>query len=123
LAFLARIFCHGSEMNDDGAPRRRVMDKSNSQVRLALAQSIAQIGEWRSETALLSAQAARSDGRASERLLARVSEIQAGIMAIRMDLLAGLADAPPAIKGHGRVVDVEKALDNLEAMLREVRRG
>jgi hypothetical protein len=106
---------------DETEPRRRLMDNSNRVVRNVLAGSIETIGAWRNEVALLKARAARFDGHETDKLQARCSEIETGIMEIRMSLLAELADAPHKVRGHSRVVDVEKALDNLEAALSEVR--
>jgi hypothetical protein len=105
----------------DGLPRRRVVDTSNRDVRRALAASIEQIGQWRSEVALLKARAAHFNGAGTDHLFRRIGEVEAGIMEIRTELLLDFADAPQKIKSHSRVVDVERALDNLEATLRDVR--
>lgn len=111
-------------MDDDDAPPRRKTDQSNRQVRRALAGSIEQIGRWRMDVAVMQARAGRPLSEAERTALRQnITAIEAGMMDIRMALIAELADAPPKIKGHSRVVDIEKALDNLEAALHELRRA
>ena len=109
-------------IDDTPVPRRKT-DKSNQLVRRALADSIDQIGRWRMDAALIEARAARrlSD---EERVALRrqCTTIEAGIMEIRTGLIVDLAEAPSRIKAHSRVVDVEKALDNLEATLGDLQR-
>ncbi len=109
-------------MDHEQAPPRRKTDKSNQQVRRALAGSIEQIGRWRMEVAVMQARAGRNLNEAERTALGRAcSTIEAGMMEIRMALIVELADAPPRVRGHSRVVDIEKALDNLEAALHELR--
>lgn len=104
------------------APRRKI-DKSNQLVRRALADSIEQIGRWRMDAALMQARAGRRLNDADRMALRRqCTNIEAGIMEIRTGLIVDLAEAPSRIKAHSRVVDVEKALDNLEATLGDLQR-
>ena len=44
------------------------------------------------------------------------------LLAARTDLIIELAEAPRVISGHSRVADVEKALDNIEAALKDIER-
>jgi hypothetical protein len=55
-------------------------------------------------------------------MLGRCDAIEAELLSVRTTLLLDLADAPQKIAGHGRVVDVEKALDGVEAQTGELRR-
>jgi len=51
----------------------------------------------------------------------RCQEIEREIADVRTDLIVNLAEAPQRVSGHSRVVDIEKALDNLERSLGAVR--
>ena len=62
-----------------------------------------------------------SGGRRGSRWCSRCDEIAREISDVRGDLILDLADAPRPVAGHSRVVDVEKALDNIETSLRDVR--
>lgn len=52
----------------------------------------------------------------------RCGEIAREIAEVRSDLIFMLAETPQAIAGHSRVVDIEKALDSLEAKLAGVQK-
>ena len=54
-------------------------------------------------------------------MLRRCDEIAREIADVRGDLILDLAEAPQPVAGHSRVVDIEKALDNIETALRDVR--
>lgn len=102
---------------------RRQTDTSNAEARRAIAESWSQFSPWRSDLAHFNARAERG---ASERdraeMLARCAMIETEVLATRTDLIVNLAGSPPRVAGHSRVVDVEKALDNIEQSLRELRR-
>lgn len=53
---------------------------------------------------------------------AECADLTAEIQEARTDLLLALAEAPQAVAGHSRVVDVERALDGIENNLAEIRR-
>lgn len=95
----------------------------NSLVREAIEPTLTQFGAWRSAVARMAVRAERLIGdRDRAAMLARCAAIEAELRAARTDLILELADAPRAVAGHSRVADVEKALDGLEAALRDVRR-
>jgi hypothetical protein len=50
------------------------------------------------------------------------SLIATAIAEARTDLIIELAEAPAKVTGHSRVVDAERALDNVEAALAETQR-
>jgi hypothetical protein len=103
-------------------PRSRRMDRSNAQARLAVADVASRFGTWRTVLAQMSARAERTvDITNRAELLDRCKAIGAEIQAGRTDLILELADAPAKVAGHSRVVDIERAFDNLEAALHRVR--
>ena len=54
-------------------------------------------------------------------MLSSCDRIEQEVSEARTQIIIGLADAPQAVRGHSRVVDVEKALDSIETSLAEVR--
>lgn len=94
----------------------------NMVVRDALEPTMAQFNCWRSDLASF---AVRADRHAADRdrrkMLERCAAIEDELRAARTDIIIELAEAPQAIAGHSRVADVEKALDNIEAALLDVR--
>lgn len=107
---------------DEPAPVRRKMDTSTADVRRALAAILTRFDPWRADLIHFRAMLDRGTG-ASQRaeILARCDAIGGELMAARMDLLETLADAPPRVAGHSRVVDVERAIDGIEQELSVVR--
>src|SRR5687767_570938 len=105
-------------------PRRRAMDYSNRDARRAVADVIDRIAPWRLEIAKMMARA--ETGRLSpDDLTGMVEEcsvIATAIAEARTDLIIELAEAPAKVTGHSRVVDAERALDNVEAAVAEARR-
>lgn len=102
--------------------RRRVMDTSNGEARRAVAEIVARFSSWRLDLARFSALAERrftADDRNT--MLARCAEIEAELLAARTELIVGLAEAPQRVSGHSRVVDVERALDNIDASVKQLR--
>jgi hypothetical protein len=109
-------------MSLDEAPRRRVVDNSNGQARQAIAATLEQFAAWRRDLAHFDAQVDRHFSAADrERMLARCAQIEGELLAARTDLLAGLMDAPQKVTAHSRVVDVERALDDVERAVRALR--
>lgn len=101
---------------------RRTIDRSDQIARSALAEALTRFPKWRGDVALFSVRADRAAGTSeAERMLSRCDEIADEIAEVRAELIIELADAPPRIAGHSRVVDIEKALDNIEMALRDVR--
>lgn len=95
----------------------------NHVVRDALEPTLTQFSAWRSDLASLAVRAERGAGDRDRRaMLARCAAIEDELRAARTDLIIELAEAPRAIAGHSRVADVEKALDNIEAALRDIER-
>ena len=104
-------------------PRKpRVMDTSGADARRAVAETLAQFAPWRFDLARFKALAERHFS-ATERqaMLKRCAEIETQLLAARTELIIGLAEAPRKVAGHSRVVDVERALDNIEASVKALR--
>jgi hypothetical protein len=97
-------------------------NRSDQVARAALADALTFFPKWRDDVARFSMTADRVRGRSDrEPMLARCEEIAREIADVRGDLILDLADAPPPVAGHSRVVDIEKALDNIETALRDVK--
>jgi hypothetical protein len=108
---------------DTPETRRRMTDTSTAEARRVLAGALAQFGDWRSDLANFSARAGRGLTAADRAaMLKRCDAIAAELLDVRTALILDLADAPPKVAGHSRVVDVEKALDGVEAQAAELRR-
>lgn len=107
----------------ENQPKRRRMDTSGKEARHVVEGVLQQFAGWRND---LARYAARADRRLADTdrhaMLARCASISAELMAVRMELLRELAGAPARVAGHSRVVDVEKALDGVEAQAAELRR-
>ncbi len=94
----------------------------NAVVRDALEPTLSQFNGWRSDLASFAVRAERHAGdRDRHAMLERLAAIEHELRAARTDIIIELAEAPPPIAGHSRVADVERALDNIEASLRDVR--
>ena len=105
------------------AKHHRVTDTSTAEARQLLAGALAQFGDWRSDLARFSARAGRGLTPADRAaMLERCDAIEAELREVRTSLIVDLADAPPKVAGHSRVVDVEKALDGVEAQAAALRR-
>lgn len=98
---------------------RRTIDRSDQIARAALADALTHFPKWRDDVARFAISAERT--RDPTLMLARCDEIAREIAAVRSDLILDLAEAPQRVSGHSRVVDIEKALDNIEAALNDVR--
>lgn len=100
---------------------RRKIDRSDQIARAALADALTHFPKWRDDLALLAIRADRVSGAQDvERIVLRCEEIARELSDVRAGLILELADAPARICGHSRVVDIEKALDNIENALRNV---
>ena len=98
-------------------------DTSTAEARRVLSGALGQFGGWRSDLASFAIRARRplSDTERAE-MLARCDAIAAELLEVRTALILDLAEAPAKVAGHSRVVDVEKALDGVEAQATELRR-
>lgn len=100
----------------------RVVDRSDQIARTALADALTYFPKWRDDVARFSMTADRARSRFDpEPMLARCEEIEREIADVRGDLILDLAEAPQPVSGHSRVVDIERALDNIELALRDVK--
>ena len=100
-----------------------MVDRSDQIARTALADALTYFPRWRDDVARFRLTTERDRGRLDrDQILARCDEIAREISEVRGDLILDLADAPQPVAGHSRVVDVEKALDNIETSLRDVRK-
>lgn len=100
---------------------RRKIDRSDQVARATLAEALACFPKWREDVARF-AMRAQTMRRPQEReaMLMRCDEIAEEIAAVRADLILDLSEAPQKVSGHSRVIDIERALDNVEASLRDV---
>ena len=111
------------ESQEPAPAARRRTDQSNVKARAAVAATLDRFGAWRRRLAVFEVSAERRfspEERAA--MLAQCVQIERELAAARTELLLSLADAPQPVAGHSRVVDVEKALDNIETALAGVRR-
>ena len=100
-----------------------MQENPNIVVREAIEPTLTQFNAWRSDLASFAVKAERHFGdRDRQKMLERCGAIEEELRAARTDLIIELAEAPPAIAGHSRVADIEKALDNIETTLREIER-
>lgn len=107
---------------EQGEHKRRVMDTSNGDARRAVAETLAQFGPWRLDLAQFMAHVERGISSSDrEKMLARCRAIEDELLAARTELIVSLAEAPQRVAGHSRVVDVERALDNIEASVTALR--
>jgi hypothetical protein len=111
-------------MDLEQQPRRRAMDHTNQHARKAVAEVLQRFTPWRQTIAHMSGglQLGRVNAIDRDRMLDDCKKIEAEIAEARIDLLLQLADAPAKLTGHSRVVDAERALDNVEASLAQLRR-
>ena len=105
-----------------GETPRRAIDRSDQLARAALAEALTRFPRWRDDVArfAISVEKAKRTGDKAP-ILGRCEEIAREIAEVRTELILNLAEAPPRVCGHSRVVDIEKALDNIEATLSQVR--
>jgi hypothetical protein len=95
---------------------------SDQLAREALAEALTYFPKWRSDVARFEMTAERAR-KPVERapMHERCDEIEREIIEVRTALILNLAEAPQQVSGHSRVVDIEKALDNIESALRDVK--
>ena len=86
-----------------------------------LAETMDRFPGWRQRCAFMAAAAARPDSDPAP-LVEDCATIRAEVQEARTDILLALSDAPPRLAGHSRVVDVERALDSVEAAVQAVER-
>jgi hypothetical protein len=108
---------------DEEPRKRRMMDHSNADARRAIAHTLGRFNDWRLDLARFQGMAERRFTE-MERLgmLERCADIEGELMLARTDLIVGLADAPQKVAGHSRVVDVERALDNISTAVDALRK-
>ena len=90
-----------------------------------MADVLARFTPWRLSIAQMRGRAEHHRGLSADEcaeMLGHCASIERGIVEARTDLLLSLGDAPPKVAGHSHVVDVERALDNLEEGVSDVRR-
>lgn len=92
-------------------------------MRAALAEVLTHFPAWHDDLARLEVRSARGvPGRELPAMADRCGEIAREIAEVRTDIIFLLADTPRDIAGHSRVVDIEKALDNIEMKLAGVQK-
>jgi hypothetical protein len=111
-----------NEVSEPTEVPQRKIDRSDQIAREALADALTFFPKWRGDVARFAIRAERLRGEAErEPMLSRCDEIAQEIAEVRADLILDLSEAPQRVAGHSRVVDIERALDNIEATLRDVR--
>ena len=104
----------------EGDRRPRVVDHSTRDARVAIATVVSDLERHRSRLAVIAARARHGVSRDEQMSLRKEClAIRLAIHQARLEVLENLMDAPPKVAAHSRVVDVEKALDNLERALSE----
>ena len=102
-------------MNAPERPRRTT-DTSNAEARRAITHVVGQFQGWRIDIAQYRAWLEhRFTENERQQMAARLGRIKAEVQEARVSLIVGLRNAPSRVTGHGRVTDVEKALDGVEA--------
>jgi hypothetical protein len=102
--------------------KRRIVDTANRDARLAIAGTVEKFGAWRQELASFAARSARRQTRGErDDILKRCSAIEQEVLGARTDIIVALAEAPRRVAGHSRVVDVERALDNIHSAVNSIR--
>lgn len=110
------------ELNTELPHKRRAIDTSNGEARRAVQTTLSQFNAWRLDLARFAVLSQRrSDEPTRTRMLERCGEIERELLEARTELIIGLADAPRKVAGNSRVVDVERALDNVETALATLR--
>jgi len=110
------------ELHQEREKHARVMDYSRRDAKLAVADVAKLIEPWHTTLALTAARATHALNRkAREELTAECDRIERAIAEARAELLVRLLDAPQKVTSDSRVVDIEKALDNVELQLRRAR--
>jgi hypothetical protein len=98
-------------------------ENPNLLVREAIEPTLTHFNAWRSDLASFAVRAERHWGEGDRQaMLARCAAIEEELLAARTELILELAEAPQVIAAHSRVTDVEKALDNIEAALEDIKR-
>jgi hypothetical protein len=110
------------ELNS-GPRKRRVVDTSNGDARRAIQATLDLFPGWRADLAAFDARVERNYTAADrELMLQRCRAIGDGVQAARVSLIESLMDAPPRVVGNSRIADVERALDDIEAAVRRLRK-
>ena len=98
--------------------RKRAVDTSNKDARLAVADVATRLEPLRHQVALITAKAQRPlTPAARDAMMRECTAIRRATELARVDLLERLLEAPRKVAGHSRVTDIEKALDNLDDAL------
>jgi hypothetical protein len=102
--------------------KRRIVDTSNGDARRAIQATLALFPSWRADLAAFAVRVERNYS-ASERelMLQRCRAISDGVQSARVSLIETLMDAPQRVAGNSRITDVERALDNIDAAVRQLR--
>jgi hypothetical protein len=104
------------------APRKRKIDTSSREARLAVADTVQRFGPWREKLAGIAARAERQLSETDRaHLVTECLEIEAALREARTEIILQLAEAPRKVTSNSRVVDIERAFDNIEATLGAIR--
>lgn len=102
----------------DRQPKRRVVVHDNRDAKLAISDVVSQFERWRYALTLMNAKLDRPHSDAERQMMTeQCALIRGELTEARTELILRLADAPRRVSGHSRVVDVERALDGVDAML------
>lgn len=105
-------------LEPDRPRRRRVMAHDTRDARMAITDVVSRFAAWHDTLTIMAAKNGRRQSDAEQQeMLDQCFEIRRQVAEARTDLIIKLAGAPARVSGHSRVVDVERALDRIEAAL------
>ncbi|MEO7223927.1 MAG: hypothetical protein ABIY37_15780 [Devosia sp.] len=108
--------------NEEPRQKRRVNGDvvDRREVKMALASIAAGMEEWHREAAFLKAMLGRNSSQAD--LKPRIFSLRKNVSLARKQLDEIVGQLPERLRDHGRVTDLRRALDTLEACMPEIAR-
>lgn len=101
---------------------KRVTDTSAREAKLAVAEVASRFEPWRSAIARIAARARGATSESERRAMCdECSRIEGEIRMSRTEVILELAEAPRKVTSNSRVVDIERAFENVEAALRDAK--
>jgi hypothetical protein len=104
--------------------KRRVVSHVNRDAATAIADIVSRFAGWRYALTMMTAKTARPCSDDDWHTMRhQCHDLRHQLAEAHTDLIASLAEAPANIRGHSRVVDIERALDGIEGMLDGIERS